>query len=134
VRTGPDDSFPPFEEGLLTKNPRTQAPQCLTFSAISEDGLWLLIANDQLDPELQKFEGGWIRRDLLVPGVSGTINLPVVTLTATPVPSDTPTITPTFTRTPSPTVTPSPVPSDTPTLTLTPTETETSTPTDTATP
>ena len=134
VRTGPADSYPPFDEGLLTKNPRTQSPQCLTFSAISEDGLWLLIANDQLDPELQTFEGGWIRRDLLVPGVSGTINLPVVTLTPTPIPSDTPTITPTFTRTPSPTVTPSPIPSDTPTPTFTPTETETSTPTDTATP
>jgi hypothetical protein len=126
VRTGPDDSYPPFEDGLLTKNPRTQNPQCLTFSAISADGLWLLIADDQIDPELQKFEGGWIRRDLLVPGVSGTINLPVVTLTSTPTPSDTPTMTPTFTRTPSPTITPSPTPTDTPT--------ETETPTDTATP
>ena len=134
VRTGPDDSYPPFEEGLLTKNPRTQNPQCLTFSAISEDGLWLLIADDQLEPDLQKFEGGWIRRDLLVAGVSGTINLPVVTLTSTPTPSNTPSITPTFTRTPSPTMTPSAIPSDTPTPTFTPTETETSTPTDTATP
>lgn len=134
VRTGPDDIYPPFEEGLLTKNPRTQSPQCLTFSAISEDGLWLLIADDQLDPELQRFEGGWIRRDLLVPGVSGTINLPVVTLTPTPTASETPTITPTLTRTLSPTMTPSPTPSDTPSPTSTPTETETATPTDTATP
>ena len=130
VRTGPDDTYPPFEEGLLTKNPRTQNPQCLTFSAISEDGLWLLIANDQTDPEVVKFEGGWIRRDLLVAGVGGNVNLPVVTLTPTPTPSNTPTITPTFTRTPSPTLTPSPIPTDTPT----PTETETPTPTDTATP
>lgn len=140
VRTGPDDTYPPFDEGLLTKNPRTQNPQCLTFSAISEDGLWLLIANDQTDPEIQKFEGGWIRRDLLVAGVGGSVNLPVVTLTSTPKPSDTPTITPTFTRTPSPTLTPSSTPSDTPTAsatpsqTFTPTETETSTPTETATP
>lgn len=128
VRTGPDDTYPPFDEGLLTKNPRTQNPQCLTFSATSEDGLWLLIANDQTDPEVVKFEGGWIRRDLLVAGVGGSVNLPVVTLTSTPTPSDTPTITPTFTRTPSPTLTPSPIPTDTPT----PTETETPTPTDTA--
>jgi hypothetical protein len=134
VRTGPDDTYPPFDEGLLTKNPRTQNPQCLTFSAISEDGLWLLIANDQTDPEVVKFEGGWIRRDLLVAGVGGSVNLPVVTLTSTPTPSDTPTITPTFTRTPSPTLTPSSTPSDTPTATFTPTETETSTPTETPTP
>jgi hypothetical protein len=123
VRTGPDDSYVPFDEGLLTKNSRTQSPQCLTFSAVSEDGMWLLIADDQSDPNLQKFEGGWIRRDLLVVGVSGTVNLPVFTLTPTPTPSNTPTITPTFTRTPSPT------PTDTPTAT--PTETETSTPTET---
>jgi hypothetical protein len=134
VRTGPDDTYPPFDEGLLTKNPRTQNPQCLTFSAISEDGLWLLIANDQTDPEVVKFEGGWIRRDLLVAGVGGSVNLPVVTLTSTPTPSDTPTITPTFTRTPSPTLTPSSTPSDTPTATFTPTETETPTPTETSTP
>ncbi len=134
VRTGPDDSYAPFEEGLLTKNPRTQNPQCLTFSAISEDGLWLLIADDQTDPEIQTFEGGWIRRDLLAAGVSGSISLPIVTLTPTPTPSDTPTITPTVTRMPSPTMTPSPLPSATPTPTFTPTETETSTPTDTATP
>lgn len=129
VRTGPDDSYAPFEEGLLTKDNETQQPQCLTFSAISEDGMWLLIANDQLDPDVQKFEGGWIRRDLLVPGVTGTINLPIVTLTPTPTASSTPSITPTFTRTPSPT------PSDTPTATSTATNTPTDvpTPTDTAT-
>jgi hypothetical protein len=119
VRTGPDDSYAPFEEGLLTKNSQTQNAQCLTFSAISEDGMWLLIASDQSDPELQKFEGGWIRRDLLVAGVSGSVNLPVVTLTSTSVPSDTPTITPFPTRTPTFT------PSATPTETSTPTETAT---------
>jgi hypothetical protein len=130
VRTGPDDSYAPFEEGLLTKNSQTQAAQCLTFSAISEDGMWLLIASDQSDPELQKFEGGWIRRDLLVAGVSGSVNLPVVTLTSTPVPSDTPTITPSPTRTATPTLTPSATPTETPS----PTDTETSTSTETATP
>ena len=88
--------------------------KCLTFWAVSEDELWLLVANDQADPEMQKFEGGWIRRDLLVAGVSGSVNLPVFTLTPTAAPSDTPTITPTGT------------PSFTPTLT--PTETETPTP------
>ena len=41
----------------------------------------MLIANDQADPEMQKFEGGWIRRDLLVPGVTGGVSLPVWTLT-----------------------------------------------------
>jgi len=80
--------------------------KCLTFWAVSEDRLWLLVANEQTDPEMQKFAGGWIRRDLLVPGVSGGINLPVFTLTPTPLPSDTPTITPTPTATDTPTLTP----------------------------
>lgn len=132
VRTGPDDSYPPFDEGLLTKNPNTQSPQCLMFSAVSEDGLWLLIGTHQTQLELVKFEGGWIRRDLLVAGVTGSVNLPVVTLTLTPTPSDTPTITPTFTRTPSPTASDTPTPTDTPLPP--PTETETLEPTETPTP
>ena len=106
VRRGPGTDYPAFEEAL-------RVGKCLTFSAVSEDGLWLLIAGDQADPEMQKFEGGWVRRDLLVPGVSGTVNLPVFTLTPTPIPSGTPTITPSLT------------PSDTPTGTHIPTETET---------
>jgi hypothetical protein len=105
--------YPAFEDPL-------RVGKCLTFWAVSEDGLWMLIANDQADPEMQKFEGGWIRRDLLVPGVTGGISLPVWTLTPTPTPSETPTITPTFT--------PSSTPTLTPTDTATPTETETPTP------
>jgi hypothetical protein len=106
VRTGPGIDYPAFEEAL-------RVGKCLTFWAVSEDGMWMLIANDQAEPDMQKFEGGWIRRDLLVPGVSGGVSLPVWTLTPTPTPSDTPTITPTFT------------PTLAPTDTLTPTETET---------
>ena len=119
VRTGPGVEYPPFEDAL-------RVGKCLTFWAVSEDGLWLLIANDQTDPEVQKFEGGWIRRDLLVHGVSGSVSLPVWTLTPTPTPSETPTITPTFT--------PSLTPTLTPTETATPTETETPTDTETPTP
>ncbi len=110
VRRGPGVEYPAFEDAL-------RVGKCLTFWAQSENGLWLLIANDQADPEMQKFEGGWIRRDLLVSGVNGEIGLPVWTLTPTPTPSETPTITPTFT--------PSFTPTLTPTDTATPTETET---------
>ena len=123
VRTGPGTTYAAFEEGL-------RVGKCLTFWATNEDGTWLLVADNQIDPEMQKFEGGWISLDLLVPGVTGTINLPVFTLTPTPTPSETPTITPSPTRTPSATTTPSPTLTDTPT----PTETETSTPTETPTP
>ncbi len=108
----PAVEYPAFEDAL-------RVGKCLTFWAVSEDGMWMLIANDQADPEMQKFEGGWIRRDLLVPGVTGGISLPVWTLTPTPTPSETPTITPT--------VTPSFTPTLTPTDTATPTETETPT-------
>ena len=112
VRRGPGVEYPAFEDAL-------RVGKCLTFWAVSEDGMWMLIANGQADPEMQKFEGGWIRRDLLVPGVTGGISLPVWTLTPTPTPSETPTITPT--------VTPSFTPTLTPTDTATPTETETPT-------
>jgi hypothetical protein len=105
VRTGPGVDYPAFEEAL-------RVGKCLTFWAVSEDGLWMLIADDQADPEMQKFEGGWIRRDLLVTGVTGGISLPIWTLTPTLMPSETPTIAPTMT----------------PTDTATPTETETPTP------
>jgi hypothetical protein len=110
VRKGPGVEYPPFEDAL-------RVGKCLTFWAVSEDGMWLLIANDQADPEMQKFEGGWIRRDLLITGVTGGVSLPVWTLTPTPTPSQTPTITPTFT--------PSFTPTTTPTETVLPTETET---------
>jgi len=121
VRKGPGVNYPAFDDAL-------RVGKCLTFWAVSEDGLWLLIANDQTDPEVQKFEGGWIRRDLLVAGVSGSVNLPVFTLTPTPTPSNTPTITPSPTRTPTQTPSETPSPTDTPV----PTDTEISTPTETA--
>jgi len=110
---------------------------CLLFSAVhvnTMDETWLLIADNQTDPDMRRFSGGWIRADLLGLEPTDTIPLPVVTLTPTPAPSNTPTITPTFTRTPSPTLTDTLTltPSHTPTATQTPTETET--PTETPTP
>jgi len=109
--------YPP-EWGEKRFDEALRVGKCLTFWAVSEDGLWMLIANDQADPEMQKFEGGWIRRDLLVPGVTGGVSLPVWTLTPTPTPSETPTITPTWTPSLTPTLTPSETP--TPTETGTP--------------
>jgi hypothetical protein len=88
---------------------------CLSFSARNEEATWLQIAPIQLNPVLEQYAGGWIFRELLGLGTTGPIDLPAVTLTPTPTPSNTPTITPTFT----PTETPSP------TETLTPTETST---------
>jgi hypothetical protein len=104
---------------------------CLLFSAVHVNTIgetWLLIADNQTDPEMRRFAGGWIRADLLVLEPTDSIPLPAVTLTPTPAPSNTSTITPTFTRTPTST------PTDTPTVTPTFTSTETSTPTETPTP
>ena len=104
---------------------------CLLFSAVhvnTMDETWLLIADNQTDPDRRRFAGGWIRADLLGLEPTDTIPLPVVTLTPTPTPSDIPTLTPTFTRTMTPTLT------DTPTLTPTPAFIETDTPTLTETP
>jgi hypothetical protein len=97
---------------------------CLLFSAVhvnTIDETWLLIADNQTDPEMTRFAGGWIRADLLGLEPTDTIPLPVVTLTPTPTPSDTPTITPTFTRTSTPTLTDTPTPTETPSPTETPT-------------
>ncbi|MGZ9233907.1 MAG: hypothetical protein ACXW4E_00145, partial [Anaerolineales bacterium] len=84
---------------------------------------WLHIAPNQPDASHRQYEGGWIFRELLGLGTMGPIDLPAVTLTPTPIPSDTPTITPTFTRTPTltPTETPSPTETETPIPTETPT-------------
>jgi hypothetical protein len=101
---------------------------CLFFGARNEESTWLQIAPNQPDASLQQYEGGWIYRELLGLSETSPIDLPAVTLTPTPTPSNTPTITPTLTRTPSATITPSEVPTDTPI----PTETET--PTDTPVP
>ncbi len=96
---------------------------CLFFSARNEESTWLQIAPSQSDPLLQQYEGGWIFRELLGLGMARPIDLPAVTLTPTPLPSETPSLTPTFTRTPTATVTPSETATDTPV----PTETETPT-------
>jgi hypothetical protein len=95
---------------------------CLFFNARNEEGTWLQIAPNQPDVSLQQYEGGWIFRELLGLGPTDPVNLPAVTLTFTPLPTETPTITPTFTRTPSltPTETPSPTETETPLPTETP--------------
>ena len=113
VRSGPGTIYAPLGDPLLVGT-------CLFFSARNEESTWLQIAPNQQDTSLRQYEGGWIYRELLGLGTRGQIDLPAVTLTPTPIPSDTPTITPTPTRTP--TETPSP------------TETEPPTPTETSTP
>ncbi|MBK9924582.1 MAG: toll/interleukin-1 receptor domain-containing protein [Anaerolineales bacterium] len=128
VRSGPGTFY-----AVLGK-PLDVTDACLTFRAVSEDEMWFLIAPNQKDADLKQYEGGWIRHDLLGLEQTGSVNLPIVTLTATPTPSDTPTVTPTFTRTPTPTstatftITPSATPSSTPTDTDTPEPTATDTP------
>jgi TIR domain len=121
VRSGPGTIYPPIGEPL-------KVGKCLDFSARNEEATWLQVAPNQPDAALEQYVGGWIFRELLGLGTNGPIDLPAVTLTPTPTPSDTPTITPTFTRTPTET------PSATPTETPSPTETETPTATETATP
>lgn len=109
VRSGPGTIYAPIGAPLPVDS-------CLFFSARNEEATWLQIAPNQPDALHQQYEGGWIFRELLGLGESGPIDLPAVTLTPTPLPSDTPTITPTFTRTPSltPTETPSPTETETP--------------------
>jgi hypothetical protein len=100
---------------------------------VNENETWFLIAPNQEKPEHQQYEGGWIFRELLGLGLSGTIDLPAVTLTSTPTPSNTPTPSKTPTITPSPTMAPTetPLPTETTTATdtLQPTETTEATPT-----
>jgi hypothetical protein len=105
VRSGPGIIYAPLGEPL-------QVGKCLGFSARNEDGTWLQIASSQTDPALGQYAAGWIFRELLGLGAEGPIDLPVVTLTPTPMPSDTPTVTPTLvaTNTPSQTETPTPMP------------------------
>jgi hypothetical protein len=123
VRTGPGTGYSTLAGGL-------RVGKCPAFSAINvnEKGeTWLLVANNQTDPDLQQYEGGWIRRDLVIPAeLTGPINLPLAIITPTP------TITPTYTPSSTPTRTPSPTATDTPTPTAT--DTPTSTPTNTPTP
>ncbi len=119
IRSGPSNMYAILGEPLEVKN------ACFIFGARNEEGTWLQIAPHQDEPKLEQYAGGWIARELL--GPINPQNLPAVTLTLTPTPSDTPTATPTFSRTP--TETPTLPPTDTPIPT--PTETETLTPTDT---
>jgi len=137
VRSGPGTGYAVLGEPL-------DLDSCLTFRALNEDETWFLIASNQSDPNLRQYEGGWIRHDLLGLGQTGSISLPIVTLTYTPTPSNTPTatLTPTRTQTPTststPTITPSPTATNTftstPTNTFTPTATTTDIPTATSTP
>lgn len=119
VRSGPGTNYAVLGEPLKLR-------QCLTFRAVNENETWLLIAPNQEDPTHQQYEGGWIFRELLGLGLSGSIDLPAVTLTSTPTPSNTPTITPSPTlmptETPSPTekATDTPQPIDTPDVIPTP--------------
>jgi hypothetical protein len=113
VRSGPGTNYAPLGEPLLVG-------KCLAFSAQNEEGTWLLVAAQQANLDLQQYEGGWITRDLLGLGTIGPIDLPAVTLTSTPLPSNTPTITPTFTQTLTPTLTETPSPTDTAIPTYTP--------------
>lgn len=92
VRSGPGTNYAPVGEPLLVG-------KCLTFSAQNEERTWLQVSPNQSDLIFQQYEGGWIARDLLGLGTIGSIDLRVVTLTPTPLPSETPTITPTFTST-----------------------------------
>jgi hypothetical protein len=115
VRSGPGTIYAPIGEPL-------QVGTCLAFRGRNDEGTWLLIAPNQTDLSLTQYEGGWIYRELLGLGTDGPIDLPAVTLTPTPTPSNTPTITPTL------------MPTDTPTLTPTSTATETPLPPPTDTP
>ena len=125
VRSGPGTNYGRQGEPLVVG-------KCLTFRAHNADETWLLISPNQTDLALQQYEGGWIFRELLGLGLTGPIDLPVVTLTPTPTASMTLTVTATFTRTFTPT--PTDTPTQTPTYTSTPTETETPIPTDISTP
>jgi len=117
VRSGPGTIYAPLGASLLVDT-------CLFFSARNEESTWLQIAPNQPDISLKQYEGGWIFRELLGLKPTSSVDLPAVTLTPTPTPSETPSITPTFTRTPTETLTPT----ETPSLNETATPTETPTP------
>ena len=120
VRSGPGTTYAVLGEPL-------DLDSCLTFRGLNEDETWFLIAPDQSDSDLRQYEGGWIRHDLLGLEQTGSISLPIVTLTPTPTSTSTYTITPTLTPSLTPTVTPSAAPTSTPTNTPSPTATHTPT-------
>jgi hypothetical protein len=103
VRSGPGTTYAVLGEPLPLR-------RCLEFRAVNENETWLLIAPNQEDPRNAQYEGGWIFRELLGLGLTGSVDLPEVTLTPTPTPSNTPTSsnTPTITPTGTPTDTPEP--------------------------
>ncbi len=125
VRSGPGTIYAVLGEPL-------DLDSCLTFRALNEEESWLLIAPGQADPNMKQYEGGWIRRDLLGLGQTGSIDLPIVTLTYTPTNTATFTITPSVTASSTPTITPSPTATSTHTATSTVTAsvTPSSTPTE----
>ena len=114
VRTGPGT-----DNGVLEGASAIEVGACPLIGGQNEEETWFMIAYDQRDPDLQPYEGGWIRKDLF--DLSILVEVPLITLTPTPTITPTPSITPTFTATLSPT------PTSTPTRTFTPTETETPT-------
>src|SRR5512138_2719454 len=121
VRSGPGSTvYKPLGEPL-----RADGSNCPYFSARNEEGTWFQLAIEQR-PEFEQYAGGWISVDLLA--AADPSKLRAVTLTPTPLPSDTFTPSPTFTRTPTDT------PTATPTNTPLPTDTETATPSESPTP
>lgn len=125
VRSGPGTTYAVLGEPL-------DVDSCLNFRALNNDETWLLIAPNQSTPSLLQYDGGWIRRDLLGLGLTGPVDLPVVTLTPTSAPTSTFTITPSLTPSSTPTITPSPTATNSPTATST--NTATATPTETSSP
>ena len=124
VRSGPGTNYARLGEPL-------DIDSCLRFNAINEEGSWVQVALNQNETANQQYAGGWIRSDLF--GLTGPIDLPMVTLTPTPTRTASATITLTFTQTlsPTPSDTPAVTSSDTPTFTSTATETGTPVPTET---
>lgn len=126
VREGPGENYDVLGDSL--EGDGTNCPFFTTRIENEAGEVWYRFASNQKEKQedFQDYLGGWIREDALV---VDTLKLLPVTLTPTPLPSDTPTITPTFTRTPTltpshtPTDTPTPTSTDTPLPTLTPTET-----------
>lgn len=124
VRSGPGT-----DKGVLEGAPAIEVGECPLIGGRNEEDTWYMIAYNQPNPELQLFEGGWIRKDLF--DLSTPVFVPEITLTPTPTITPSPTITPTFTATLSPT--PTATFTNTPTSTSTPTRTFTPTATDTPT-
>ena len=127
VRTGPSTGT-----GVIVDAPAIEVGKCPLIGGQNEENTWFMIAYGQRDPELQPYEGGWIRKDLF--DLSIPVLVPEITLTPTPTITPSPTITLTFTVTLTPTPTATDTPTSTPTSTFTPTRTPTATHTSSPTP